>query len=80
MKEVRPSHRSQGPRGQGLNLGVPLLAKGQVRINLCAMACPISRRLRLGITADVLGGERNRRSIDDNYGCNRIFGFCSKDG
>lgn len=53
MKEARPSHQSQGPRGQGLNLGVPLSANGPVTINLCAMAWPISRRLRLGITADV---------------------------
>jgi hypothetical protein len=40
----------------GLNLGVLFSAKGPVRINLCAMAWPISRRLRLGITADVLSG------------------------
>src|SRR5690242_11866128 len=48
--------------GQGLNLGGLFSAKGLVRINLCAMAWPISRRLRFGITADALSGERNRRS------------------
>jgi hypothetical protein len=44
------------PSWQGLNLGVLFSAKGQVRINVCAMAGPISRRLRSGITADVLSG------------------------
>ena len=61
-EKARPSHQSQAPRGRGLNLGVLFSAKSPVRINLSAMAWPISRRLRLGMTASVLSGERNRRS------------------
>ena len=55
------------------------LAKGQVRINLCAMVWPISRRLRLGITADVLSGKRNRRdSSMTTMGATAFSGFARR--
>jgi hypothetical protein len=43
-----------------LNLGVLFSAQGPVRTDLCAMARPISRRPRWGVTADVISSKRSR--------------------